>query len=450
MRTTILILSSIIGFSALTLGCIGDPEGGEPVQGEGRSGVGVYEEENSAGVEGSEDSEESPEAPEAGEICTVSVFDAKYGDGHEWKGKPTPILPPGQWDWKPSDNDLANWKNFEKNIGAFELLMDASSGPAGWELLGNSLNAVDFAGPAAYFHGSEGRDIVNLGPQGKIHSMSGGLGAGPDVLVFNESWSLDYSTSSAGAACDDDIVVAGCDENADSSFDIATTSIHAGAGADLFFVRDAKASGFDGGNLDGNTSALDPEDGDDIAVFRGNMLDFRFFGGAGNDTAIWYVDEVNQSTPWLGPNFFGGGGAGSALWSDSGTDRLVLVIPTDTELISSGATQPGQLLVRILNGYEAQPEWDGPTVGDPKAKYCITCGVSPAGEKTITIEYRSADGGVNTGYFWVTAFEELQIGIGAGAQVYSIDDVAGTVTLDPSLEKTTPPALDPAYCASKG
>ena len=47
---------------------------------------------------------------------------------------------------------------------------------------------------------------------------------------------------------------------------------------------------FDAGNLGGNTSKLDPEDGDDTAVFRGTMLDFRFFGGAGDDTAVWFVD----------------------------------------------------------------------------------------------------------------------------------------------------------------
>jgi hypothetical protein len=234
--------------------------------------------------------------------------------------------------------------------------------------------------------------------------------------------------------------------NADSSFDIATSSIHTGAGDDLLFIRDAERSGFDAGNLGGDTSKLDPEDGDDIAVLRGNMFDFRFFGGAGDDTAVWYIDEVKQDSAWLGPNFFGGGGSGQALWGDPGTDRLVLVIPESTEIISSGATQPGQLLVRVVNGYKSQPEWDAPTMNDPKARYCVTCGVSPAGEKTITLEYRSANGEINTGYFWVTAFEELQIGVGPGAQVYSIDDVAGTVTLDPALDAVDPPALDAAYC----
>jgi hypothetical protein len=440
------------GLSGLSLGCIGDPELDAHAAGESESEVGLYETNSETNSDANpKPNTNSTSAAVGSESCAANVFDAKYGDGHLYNAKPTPILPPGQWDWKPSDNDLANWKNFENNIGAFDLLEDGAGAPLGWELLGHAPNAIDFAGPAAYFKGSAGGDIVNLGPQGKIHSMSGGLGAGADLLVFNKSWSLDFSTSSdqGGLACDNDVVVAGCDTNADASFDIATTSIHTGSGSDVLFVRDAKTSAFDGGNLGGITSALDPDDGDDIAVFRGNMLDFRFFGGAGDDTAVWYVDEVKQASAWLGPNFFGGGGAGAALWSDAGTDRLVLVIPTNTQLISSGATQPGQLLVRVVNNYPNQPQWDAPTANDPKAKYCVTCGVGPAGKKTITLEYRSANGSVNTGYFWLTAFEELQIGVGAGAKVYSINDVAGTVTLDAGLTPTVPPALDPAYCAAK-
>jgi hypothetical protein len=439
MRTTILVLSSLIGMSVLSLGCSGDPGADEP---------GSSESEREANP--CDEAPEAAQGPGGGACCATTVFDDKYADGHAWKGNPTPILPPGQWDWDPSNHDLANWKNFQTNVGTFELLTDIENNAFGWKLLGIARNAVDFAGPAAYFEGSSGRDIVNLGSQGRIHSMSGSLGAGPDVLVYNESWSLDFSTSSGGgsAACDDDIVVAGCDENADGSFDIETSSIHTGAGDDLLFIRDAERSGFDAGNLGGDTSALDPEDGDDTAVFRGNMLDFRFFGGAGNDTAVWYVDEVKQENDWLGPNFFGGGGAGAALWGDPGVDRLVLVIPDTTEVISKGATKPGQLLVRILKGYKNQVQWDGLMEDDPKAKYCVTCGTSPAGEKTITLEYRSADGSINTGYFWVTAFEELQLGIGAGARVYSLDDVTGSVTLNPALTPTAPPALDPAYCAA--
>jgi hypothetical protein len=46
----------------------------------------------------------------------------------------------------------------------------------------------------------------------------------------------------------------------------------------------------------------------------------------------------------------------------------------------------------------------------------------------VILEYVSADGAVETGYFYATAFERLQVGVGAGARVFEIDDVAGTVT----------------------
>lgn len=424
MSKTILVLSSVLFLSTSTLGCVGDDRPAEP---------------------------DGPRHFEASEISAANLFDEKYGDGHPYQGKPTPILPPGQWDWSAPNNDLANWKNFAQNVGQFELLTDAQQEPFGWELLGAAPNAVDFAGPAAYFEGSSGRDLMNLGREGKIHSFNGRLGAGPDVLVFNESWSLDFSTSEdqGGAVADNDVVVAGCDVNNGPSFDIDTTSIHTGSGDDILFVRDAERSAFDAGNAGGVTSALDPDDGDDITVLRGNMLDFRAFGGKGDDTVVWYVDEVKQDTEWLGPNFFGGGGAGDALWGDTGVDRLVLVIPTNTNVIGSGATQPGQLLVRILQNYKSQIQWDAPTYGDPKARYCVTCGVGPLGRKTIMLEYRSANGAIHTGYFWVTAFEELQIGVGAGAKVYSLDDVAGTATLNPALPAFAHPPLDPAYCALK-
>jgi hypothetical protein len=434
------------------MGCLGTDENGN----------GDLDQAGIDGVAGEDDSTESrpgtgSDSPTDGDSADVALafdpvglFDDKYFDGHVWQGKPTPILPPGKWDWNATNNDLANYKNFQNAIGALVTLQDENGEHCGWKLQAKTPAAVDFAGPAAYFEGSSGRDIVNLGPQGKIHSMSGSLSAGPDVLVFNKSYSLDFSTSAAtgSASHDDDIVVAGCDANATAAFDIATTSIHTGSGADVLFVRDAERSAFDAGNLGGLTGALDPEDGDDVTILRGNMLDFRTVGGKGNDTVVWYVDEVNQESAWLGPNFFGGGGEGQALWGDSGTDRLVLVIPASTTVISGGATQPGQLLVRTLANYPSSAQWDAPTQGDPRAKYCVTCGVGPSGRKTVTLEYRSADGAIHTGYFWVTAFEELQIGVGPGARVYTINDVAGTVALNDALPAFEPPALDPSYCAA--
>jgi len=384
----------------------------------------------------------------ANALSPEAVYDEKYFDGHIQNGKPTPILPPGRWDWAAANNDLATWKTFKNTIGDLKLLKNAQNQPIAWQLIANAPGGVDYTGSAPYFEGSSLSDIVNLGAQGALHSFSGSLRGGPDILVFNKAWAIDFSTSSvqAGAANDDDLVVAGCDVNNTSAFDIQGASIHTGAGSDRIFVRDAKAAGFDAGNLDGVTSNLDPQDGDDIVVYRGNMLDFRFFGGRGNDTAVWYADEGKQTTAWLGPNFFGGGGAGDALWNDPGKDRLVLVIPKDTQMISSGATQPGQLLVRILNNYNPNIDWDDPTVNDPKAKYCITCGVGPQGRKTLTLEYRSKSDHIHTGYFWVTAFEELQIGLGPQALVYTLNDILGKATLDPSLTPFEPPPLDPKYC----
>jgi hypothetical protein len=443
------VFASLMLWTPLMSGCL------VPEEDSGSEGYATPNDHDEEGheVEGHED-EDNEEAEVADEVNTLFpelIFDEKYFDGHLCNGKPTPVLPPGRWDWAAEDSDLATWKTFKNTIGEFELIKNAQSQPVRWNLLRSSPSGVDFAGSAAYFEGSSLADIVNLGAQGKLHSFSGSLREGPDVLVFNEAWSVDFSTSSAkaGLGNDNDLVVAGCDQNNDSSFDIKSASIHTGAGSDLLFVRDAKAAGFDAGNLDGVTSELDPQDGSDVVVYRGNMLDFRFFGGKGDDTAVWYVDEGHQDTPWLGPNFFGGGGAGDALWSDTGTDRLVLVIPKDTKMITSGATKPGELLVRVLSDYSDAIDWDDPTVKDPRAKYCITCGVGPKGRKTLTLEYRSKSDHIQTGYFWVTAFEELQIGLGAQALVYKLNDILGTATLDTSLAPFEPPSLDPKHCQGK-
>lgn len=377
------------------------------------------------------------------------LFDNKYYDGHVENGEATPILPPGRWDWKEKDDDLANWKNFRRKIGGMNLLKDDGGEPYGWELAPEDPGRVDYTGSGEYFEGSSGVDLLNLGRRGRLHGMSGSLKGGPDRLVFNEAWSLDFSTSSADCdpQWDDDIVVAGCDVNPNSSFDIRSVSIHTGRGSDLLFVRDAERAGFDAGNLGGQTFGLDREDGDDVAVFRGNMRDFRFYGGGGDDTAVWYVDEVKQNSPWLGPNFFGGGGSGEALWGDCGTDRLVLVIPIDTEIVTKTPTKPGQLFVGIVPNYSDEVQWDGPTKNDPDGGYCITCGRSPDGRRTMTFEYVSKDKKIRTGYFYVTAFEELQIGLGPGARLYAIDDKNGALKLATGLTPFEPPELNPAYCA---
>ncbi len=239
-------------------------------------------------------------------------------------------------------------------------------------------------------------------------------------------------------------MIGGCNANTDSSFDMTTTTIHTGPGNDWVFVRDIQHAAIDLGNgANGRTDTLDPDDGSDLVVLRGNTYDFRVFGGAGSDTAVWYIDDNIQNVTWLGPDFFGGGGKGDALWNDPGTDRLVLAVPSSTMIVTAPPTPPGGLLVRAGDGTFME---DAPTAADPYAAYCVMCGTGPGGRKTMTMEYNSADDMIHTGYFSVTSFEELQVGVGDGARVYRLDDVHGTATLDPSLTAYDPPAFPPMYC----
>ena len=198
-----------------------------------------------------------------------------------------------------------------------------------------------------------------------------------------------------------------------------------------------------GNGAHGRTDTLDPTDGDDLVVLRGNTHDFRVFGGRGNDTAVWYVDDNVQTTTWLGPNFFGGGGDGAALWDDPGRDRLVLVVDPETPLVTQTPTPPGSVLVRTTSG-DLIP--DEPTQHDPFARYCVECGTGPGGRKTVIVEYVSADDTIQTGYFFVTAFEELQLGVGEGARVFELDDVTGAATLITTAEPTVPPDWPAARC----
>lgn len=379
----------------------------------------------------------------------AGLLDNEYFDGHEGSEGATPILPPGQWDWQDDNNDLANWRNFKNNLGDFEMLRDGESNHYGWRLAGVNPGAIDYQGPAEYFEGSAGADLFNLGAQGKIHSFgSGDLGDGPDVLVFNESYSLDFrvGSTSGGHAHDNDLVVAGCQSRPDGSFGVITTSIHTGPGHDWVFVRDWSRSAIDlGMGADGRTDSIDPFDGDDLVVIRGNAHDFRVFGGQGNDTAVWFVDEVVQKeeNKWLGPNFFGGAGVDDKVWGDNGTDRLVLAVDPSTPIVTETPTPPGSLLVLPTEGVY---EIDEPTVGDPFAVYCVQCGQSDKGEKTVILEYNSPDDKIHTGYFWLTSFEELQVGVGDKARLYTIDATNGTVTEAPSLERTQVPVLPNDYC----
>jgi hypothetical protein len=377
--------------------------------------------------------------PADGDFPLAGLYDDVYCDGHaDSGGKPTPILPPGDWDWGNQAN-LSNYNNFASNVGTFTLLKDGTSRAFGWRLAGKPADAVAFSGAAEYFLGSSGTDIVYLGTQGDMSSIGGGLGDGPDVLVTATSHALDYRTGSSltGSAHDNDLLVLGCSPHPDGSFAIETTTFHTGPGADWVFVRDIDRAAVDLGNGDGGkTTVIDPTDGDDLVVLHGNTHDFRMFGGNGSDTFVWYVDENVQTATWLGPNFFGGGGDDLAVWSDTGVDRLVLAVPTTTRLVTTTPTPNGGLLVQPTGGQHVEDE---PTQSDPYARYCVEC-AGPNGQKTVRMEYNSADGKVKTGYFGVSSVEELQIGIGAGAQVYRLDAVKGTATLAPALAPFVPPS----------
>ncbi len=121
------------------------------------------------------------------------MFDDKYFDGHGG----TPILPPGAWDYDPSMSDLANWRNFDTNLGHFDPLMDSAGHQYGWKFVGNQANA-DYQGPAAYFEGSPGVDYVDLGPMGAIHSL--GLGEGELGTARTCSSSTRATPSTTGPA----------------------------------------------------------------------------------------------------------------------------------------------------------------------------------------------------------------------------------------------------------
>ncbi len=373
------------------------------------------------------------------------LLDDEYFDGHTGRdGMPTPILPPGAWDYEDANDDLANWRNFSMSIGAMEMLRDGDGNHYGWRLVPTDF---DYSGAGAYFEGSTGTDIIDLGPNGAIHSFGeGDLRDGPDILVFDRSYSIHFRTGSTqgGALRDDDLVIAGCGSNPDGSFDIMTTTIHTGPGRDWVFIRDLSRAGVDLGNGDGGrTDTIDPADLDDLVVLRGNTHDFRVSGGNGDDVAVWYVDDNVQTETYLGPNFFGGGGAGDAIWGDPGTDRLVLAVPDDTPVVTSTPTPPGSLLVRATDGGLIL---DDPTQDDVFARYCVECGTGPGGRKTVILEYVSADESIHTGYFYLTAFEELQVGIGDAARVYRIDDVNGRLDEAPDLEVLDPPSPPPSFC----
>jgi hypothetical protein len=383
------------------------------------------------------------------------LIDPKYDGSHRTGGE-SPTLPPGKWDYGNDDN-LSNWGNFSSNIGTFEPLLDGDGRQYGWKLKRITSKPVNADVALGFFKGTPGADIMNLGPDGKMGSLGAddarGLGDGPDILVFNYAYAVDYRTGSTetGWSDDDDLVVAGCREKTDESFDIEATTIHTGPGSDWVFIRNLARAAVDLGNgANGRTDSVDLHDGDDLVVIRGNSYDFRIFGGAGSDTFIWYVDDNRyQTTAWLGPNFFGTGGDGSALWKAnasqdaSSVDRLVLAVPEDTPVVGQDGGGKGKIAVWASTGGSQE---DPPTQDDPYAAYCLECGTGPGGERMLYVWYQSADGKIDSGYFGLTDIEELQVGIDPG-RVYRLDKVTGTATLAVGAPPpVAPPSWPTDYC----
>lgn len=368
------------------------------------------------------------------------IFDAIYNDGHVVDGAPSPLLPPGEWDWQQTGL-LANWNAFSGRVGTFELLRDAAKDFAfGWRLNRASQAGITVDAIMEYYFGSSGTDILDLGPGGAFESTGNllygpavGFGDGPDMLRYRTGHSAAIRTGSSvsGGAQDNDLAILGSDGSAGlDSYEVITSTLHTGPGRDLVFANNFERAAIDLGNGgDGRTDTLDPSDGGDIVVIGGNARDFRVYGGRGDDVFVWHVDEVDHSPgEWLGPNFFGGGGWGDALWGDPGVDRLVLGIPEDTKLVNSpGQVVPGSLLIIV------QPEEgtviDTPTENDDYARYYVYAPPSPTGELTVTLQYVSADSSVDTAYFFMTAVEEIQLGTSPSAPVYRVDAKSGAYSL---------------------
>ncbi|MBM4394750.1 MAG: hypothetical protein FJ087_03560 [Deltaproteobacteria bacterium] len=387
--------------------------------------------------------------PADGDFPIPGLIDDEYGDGHLHEGVPTPILPPGEWDYEDANDDFAIWKGFEALMGTFEPLLDGCGRQFGWRLVPVDPKGIDMNALIEAFDGSPGTDVLDLGPYGLLHSTTGQLGDGPDVLVYKEAWSLDFRTGSTltGALHDDDLIVADCVPAGADLYNNNQMCLHTGPGADLVFIRDVRAGCVDLGNgAGGRTDAPDPGDGDDVVVIRGNVTDTRLFGGWGDDTFFWYLDENKDVWPGKsqGGNIFGGGSAGDAIWGDPGTDRLVLVVPDGTVVVEKPATPNGAVLIMT---HDDALGWDAPTVDDPFAKYCWPCGTDADGRQSLILDYNSADGTATTGgYVYLTAIEELQIGVGPAAKVYRLDQVKGKAVPAPDLAPVTPPAQPVGFC----
>lgn len=384
-------------------------------------------------------------APLPGELPPPGLYDRVYFDGRPVNGEPSPILPPGDWDYVDSETldvaPLGNYNSFTDRVATPVPLVDDDGRPYGWRFDSVNPGAMEIDFTADSYHGSSGADLWDTGPEGFIRfSADFNTGDGPDVLRVAACSASSVRTGSdlRGSLRDNDLVIVG-DEGPRDLGDPAMrgATIHTGPGDDLVFVNNMEQAAIDLGNgAGGRTDTLDPTDGDDILVAGGNLRDCRIFGGNGDDLFVWYIDETGPTDRLLANSFFGAGGWAPAVWEDTGMDRLILVVPDDTEVTSGpgSATGDGTVEVGIRPGFPDTPVPDGPTEDNVFTRYYGIAGRSPEGNRqTVYISYRSASGHVDSGDILLTAVEELQIGIGPAAKVYRIDDVNGAAVLDPGL-----------------
>ncbi|KAJ6230559.1 hypothetical protein M0813_06549 [Anaeramoeba flamelloides] len=370
------------------------------------------------------------------------IYDQKYNDTTD------PTLPPGNWDYE--DNKLSSWNNYKTNFGNFTELRDSDNNLYGWKMNTHDYNA-DWDVVGSLWQGSSGLNLADLGPQGVMHSTAEAyFGSGQTVISLKEGYGLSAQTSTH-----DDLVLIGFCNNLDDlsknalteDYDFRGATFHTLSGDDRVYIRNIGRAAIDLGNGDsGRTDTVDIDDGDDVVAIHGNSYDFRIFGGNGNDVFFWYVDENKQSTSWLGPSFFGTGGWGDALWGGTGTDRLVMVIPTDTEIVIGTDSTPDSGYFQFV---KVDGEWspDETTEDNVYTRYCGTCGINEGdNRKTAIFRYSSIDGSVYTGHFYVTNMEEIQIGVGEEAKVYEIDDINGDLILNNDLTPLEEPEFPTQYC----
>ena len=66
----------------------------------------------------------------------------------------------------------------------------------------------------------------------------------------------------------------------------------------------------------------------------------------------------------------------------------------------------------------------------------------------MILQYISPDETINTGPFYITNIEELQVGVGNDAKVYLVDDINCELIVDKSKSRATTPYIVPELCSS--